>query len=127
MAKRVGLFDKFGISIKKISSIITALMVIIGAVTGMMSWVSAKFANAVAEQISDFREEVKKSDEEQNRAITRLELMNLIQNDPTNTAAIEKMARYYFHVLDGDLYATQKYSDWCREYNGDPSIIIGVE
>lgn len=127
MAKRVGLFDKFEISIKKISGIITALMVVIGAVTGMMSWVSAKFANAVAEQISDFREEVKKSDDEQNKSITRLELMNLIQNDPTNVAAIEKIARYYFHTLDGDWYATQKYSDWCNKYGGDPTIILGAD
>lgn len=127
MAKRVGLFDKFEISIKKISSIIAALTVIIGAVTGIMSWVSANFANAVAEQISDFREEVKRSDEEQNKSITRLELMNLIQNDPTNVAAIEKIARYYFHTLNGDWYATQKYSDWCNEYGGNPTIILGAD
>ena len=127
MAKRVGLFERFDINIRKIAGVVSALAVIIGGLAGISSWASQKFANSVSEQISDFREEVKRSDEEQNKSITRLELMNLIQNDPTNVAAIEKIARYYFHTLNGDWYATQKYSDWCNEYGGDPTIILGAD
>lgn len=118
---------KVGAKIQGLAKIITAATVLLGAISGVSSWVSQQFANAVSSQINDFREEVKKSDMAQNQAITRLELMNLIQNDPTNVAAIEKIARYYFHTLDGDWYATQKYSDWCTQYGGDPSIIIGVD
>lgn len=127
MTKKKFLSEKFTKRLQKIAGVVSALTVLIGGASGLCSWVSQHFANAISEQISDFREEVKESNARRDQAITRLELMNLMQNDPTNVAAIEKIARYYFHTLDGDLYATQKYSDWCREYGGDPSIIIGVE
>ena len=127
MVKGKLLSDKMAKRLKKAATTVSAIMVLAGAASGLCSWISQHFADAVSNQISDFREEVMASNKRRDQAITRLELMNLIQNDPTNVAAIEKMARYYFHTLDGDLYATQKYSDWCREYGGDPSIIIGVE
>lgn len=127
MAKRKLLSEKMSKKLQKTAAVVSATTVLVGAASGVCSWVSQHFTDAVSAQINDFREEVKASDKAQNQAITRLELINLMQNDPTNIAAIEKMARYYFHTLDGDLYATQKYSDWCAEYGGDPSIIIGVD
>lgn len=127
MTKRKLLSDKMSKRLQKVAATVSAITVLVGAASGMTSWVSQHFTDAVSEQISEFREEVKESNVKRDQAITRLELMNLMQNDPTNVAAIEKMARYYFHTLGGDLYATQKYSDWCKEYGGDPSIIIGVD
>lgn len=121
------LFDRVSERMSKIASLISAALVILGALTGIVSWATSQFTNAISSQINEFREEVRDSDKAQDQAITRLELMNLIQTDPTNTTAIEKMARYYFHVLDGDLYMTQKFSDWAREYGGDISIVIGVD
>lgn len=126
MKKRVSLLDKMSDRAKKISAVISAVAIIIGAITGVFSWVSSQFSAAVSSQISDFRNEVKASDDAQNQAITRLELMNLMQSDPYNVVAIEKLARYYFGELNGDQYMTGKYSDWAREYGGDTSIVIGV-
>lgn len=117
--------DKISKKITKISGLVSAVVVISGAVAGVGNWMSAQVTGAISNQLNDFREEVKASDAAQNQAITRLELMNLMQNDPTNIVAIEKMAKYYFGTLDGDQYMTQKYSDWCREYDGDASIAIG--
>ena len=125
MTKRVGFLDRLDKRVHKIAGIISAILVILGSLTGVMTWVSNQFAEAVSHQIESFRVEVEKSDKSQNQAITRLELMNLIQNDPTNVAAIEKMARYYFRTLDGDLYMTSKYSEWARTYGGDVTIVIG--
>ena len=121
------LFDRVSERTSKVASLISAALVILGALTGIVSWATSQFTNAISSQINEFREEVRDSDKTQDQAITRLELMNLIQTDPTNTTAIEKMARYYFQVLDGDLYMTQKFSDWAREYGGDISIVIGVD
>lgn len=121
------LFDRVSERTSKVASLISAALVILGALTGIVSWATSQFTNAISSQINEFREEVRESDKTQDQAITRLELMNLIQTDPTNIAAIEKMARYYFRVLDGDLYMTQKFSDWAREYGGDISIVIGVD
>lgn len=127
MPKKKVFSEKAVKKIKRLAEIVTAITVLIGAASGATSWISQKLSDNISSQINDFREEVRESDEKQNQAITRLELMNLIQNDPTNVAAIEKMARYYFHTLDGDWYATKAYSDWCSQYGGDPSIIIGVD
>lgn len=68
---------------------------------------------------------MQESDKQQNQAITRLELMNLMQTDADNVVAIEKMAKYYFQELDGDLYMTQKVSDWCSAQHRDCSVLIG--
>jgi len=122
---RTSAYDKFDKKIHKWSSTIGAIIAILGALSGIYGWISSQFTNAVTAQIEDFREEVKVSDRAQNQAITRLELMSLIQNDPTNVVAIEKMAKYYFEKLDGDQYMTKMFSDWAREYGGDASIVIG--
>ena len=119
------ILDIFSDRTNKLASIISAMLVIIGVLTGAISWISNHFTSAISAQIEEFRQEVKASDQRQDQAITRLELMNLIQNDPTNIAGIEKLARYYFSDLNGNQYMSGIYSRWCQEYGGDPSIAIG--
>lgn len=110
---------------QRFAKTISAVVVILSAATGICSWVSSQFQSVVSAQIKELTSEIEVSDKKQNQAITRLELMNLIRNDPTNKAAIEKMARYYFITLDGDLYITERYSQWAEKYGGDISIIVG--
>lgn len=124
-AKR-SLYDRFDKRAQRIAGTISAILVIGGAAFGAGAWLNNQVTSAISAQISDFRQEVKKSDEAQNQSITRLELMNLMQNDPTNIVAIEKLARYYFGELNGDQYMTGKYSDWAKKYGGDTSIVVGV-
>ena len=119
------ILDIFSDRTNKIASIISAMLVIIGVLTGAISWISNHFTSAISIQIEEFRQEVKASDQRQDQAITRLELINLIHNDPTNIAGIEKLARYYFSDLNGNQYMSGIYSRWCQEYGGDPSIAIG--
>ena len=118
-------YDKADKKVQRISKSITAIIVIMGAITGACSWVNSQFQEAVASQINEFRDESRAADKRHDQATTRLELMMLIEHDPTNKAAIEKMAKYYFITLDGDLYITQKYSEWAEQYGGDISIIVG--
>lgn len=118
-------YDKADKKLQRLSKTIGAIVAIVSVIMGACSWVNGQFQQAVAIQINEFREESRVADRKHEQAITRLELMNLIQNDPTNKAAIEKMARYYFIVLDGDLYVTERYSEWAEQYGGDISIIIG--
>lgn len=125
MVAKKSLYDKADKKIQRVSSTVSAAIVIIGALSGIFGWISTQITNAISSQINDFRQEVKASDQAQNQAITRLELTNLIKDDPTNVVAIEKMARYYFQEIDGDQYMTKMYSDWAREYGGDTSIVVG--
>ena len=124
VSKRGSLYDKTDKKLQKVAGTIGAIAMILGALTGVYSWISSQFQHAISQQISAFQEEVKASDRENKQAITRVELTILIEHDPTNIAAIEKMAKYYFQDLNGDLYMTQKYSDWARKYGGDISIVV---
>ena len=124
MAKK-SLYDKTDKKLQRISGTIGAIVAIVGAASGLFGWIQSQFTAAISSQIDDFRQEVKSSDAAQNQAITRLELTNLIKNDPTNVVAIEKMGRYYFGELDGDQYMTAMFSKWAKEYGGDASIVVG--
>lgn len=119
------LYDKTDKKLQKAASTIGAIIAIIGAVTGVCSWVSSQFSNAVSAQISDFQQEVRNNDRVNKQAATRTELMVLMAHDSENILAIERMAKYYFQELDGDLYMTQKVSDWCNAHGRDCSAIIG--
>ena len=126
MKPKGSLYDKFDKRAQRLAGTISAILVIGGALFGVGTWIKDQVTGAISSQISDFRQEVKASDDNQNQAITRLELLNLIQGDPTNVVAIEKLAKYYFGELNGDQYMTGKYSDWARAYGGDTSIVIGA-
>lgn len=123
-AKR-SLYDKFDKRAQRIAGTISAIIVIGGALFGVGSWLNDQVTNAIAAQIGDLKTTMQESDKQQNQAITRLELMNLMQTDSNNVVAIEKMAKYYFQELDGDLYMTQKVSDWCAAQHRDCSVLIG--
>lgn len=120
------IFDKLNSRFSKIAGFITSVTVIVGAIMGVCAWVSNQFADAVSAQMQDFRDEVMASNNKQEQSITRVELLMLMEHDPENIVAIEKMARYYFHELGGDLWMTAKYSEWAKQYGGDTSIVIGV-
>lgn len=124
MAKR-SLYDRFDKRAQRIAGTISAVLVIGGAIFGLGAWLNDQVTNAISVQINDLKSSMQESDKQQNQAITRLELMNLMQTDADNVVAIEKMAKYYFQELDGDLYMTQKVSDWCAAQHRDCSVLIG--
>lgn len=117
--------EKADKKLQKWASIVGSIVAILGALTGAFSWINSQFTNAVSNQISGFQQEVRASDQANRQATTRLELMILMEHDTENTVAIERMAKYYFQELDGDLYMTQKVSDWCNAHGRDCSSIIG--
>ena len=124
MAKE-SVYDKADKKLQRVSKTIGAIVALIAAATGICTWVSNQFQNAVSAQISDLTSEIRESDEEQVQAITRIELMMLIEHDPENKVAIEKMAKYYFVDLAGNRYMEERYSAWAAEYGGDISFVIG--
>lgn len=105
------------------SQVVTATTVLIGAVTAVYTALDQQFVNKVSGQIDDLKSEMVSADEKTDRQITRLELMNLIQNQTTNKVEIEKVARHYFVDLGGDWYVSGIYSEWAEEYEGDITFI----
>lgn len=122
---KISLYDKTDKKVQKWAKTISAITIIIGALAGVYSWASAQFAKAVSEQISDFQEEVRSSDAEIQQSVTRVELLALMEHDPDNIVAIEKLAHYYFVELKGDKWMSERYSRYAAEHNIDASFVIG--
>lgn len=118
--------DKISGNMSKIAGIISALLVIVSATTGAMSWVSEQLSADISSKFASLESEIKTANTKTETQITRLELLNLIHNQPENIAEIEKIAKYYFQDLGGDWYMTGIYSKWCSQYGGDPKIAAGV-
>lgn len=125
MAAKKSLYDKADKKVQRWAKTISAAAIIIGAVAGVCSWVSNQFAEAVSRQIGEFQQETREADAEMQQSITRVELLGLMEHDPDNTVAIEKLAKYYFTVLEGDKWMSERYSRYAREHNIDASFVIG--
>lgn len=123
MAKKF-LYDKVDKKLQRASGTIGAIIVVIGAISGVFGWIQNQFTNAISTQINDFRQEVKTSNDSQDLAIMRLELMNLIQNNPDNTVEIEMLGKKYFNPpYNGDSYMSVIYSEWAKARGLDTSFI----
>lgn len=118
------LYDKADKKLQRISGTVGAAVVIMGAMSGVFGWIQSQFTNAISTQINDFRQEVKASNDSQDLAIMRLELMNLIQNNPDNTVEIEMLGKKYFNPpYNGDSYMSVVYSQWANQRGLDTSFI----
>lgn len=117
------LFDKMSDRAGKIAGLVSSALIIIGAITGTVSWAQSQFTSAISSQIEDFRQEVKASNESQDLAIMRLELMQLMESDPDNIVEIEMLGKKYFQA-GGNSYMSRMFSDWAKEHGGDTSIVI---
>lgn len=117
-------YDKADKKLQRVSGTIGSIIVIIGAVSGLFGWIQSQFTNAISAQINDFRQEVKASNDSQDLAIMRLELMNLIENNPENTVEIEMLGKKYFNPpYNGDSYMSVVYSNWANARGLDTSFI----
>ena len=118
-------YDKADRKLQRVSKTVGAIVALIAAATGVCTWVSTQFQNAVSAQINDLATEIRESDEDQTTALARLELLGLMEHDPDNTVAIEKLARHYFVDLSGNSWMSERYSKYAREHNLDASFVIG--
>ncbi len=117
-------FGKISENLKKISAVISAIGVIIGAFVGVGGWIVNQVNAESNEQIQALEARLDEAHKESQLGITRLELQGLINDTPENRTEIEKLARYYFLELDGDTYMTSMYSKWATEYGGNIEFVL---
>lgn len=122
--KKENQFGKISENLKKISAVISAIGVIIGAFVGVGGWIVNQVNAESNEQIQALEARLDEAHKESQLGITRLELQGLINDTPENRAEIEKLARYYFLELDGDTYMTSMYSKWATEYGGNIEFVL---
>ena len=122
--KKENQFGKISENLKKISAVISAIGVIIGAFVGVGGWIVNQVNAESNEQIQALEARLDEAHKESQLGITRLELQGLINDTPENRTEIEKLARYYFLELHGDTYMTSMYSKWATEYGGNIEIVL---
>ena len=118
--KKINIPDK----VKSIAELISATIVIGTALIGAGQWMVHQINSSVNARVDALEQKIDDNQEENKLAITRLELMTLMQHDPNNIVEIEKLGRYYFQELSGDRWMSSVYSDWARQYGGDISIVV---
>lgn len=123
-AKTETKIKRLGSKITGVSKVLSAIVAIIGVASGVCAWVSSQFQSAVSAQLTELQGQIETNDKQMELQITRLELLNLIHNQPNNKVEIEKVARHYFSDLGGDWYMTGIYSEWAAAHSGDVSFVI---
>lgn len=114
---------------------VTAVVSIVIGLIFCVGYGLGRMVNRINRGLDERLENIKETIEENERAaqerahardlsLCRLELSDLMNNDPDNTVAIRKKARHYFCELNGNEYMSERYSHWANEYdNGDLSIL----
>ena len=105
--------DKKPISenIKSLAAVISALTVICTAATGCAAFVANKMSADIDARIQPLATKIDAIEMD----TTRIQLIDMIREEPDNEDSILKLARHYFVDLSGDWYATALFQDWCAE------------
>lgn len=103
--------------IQALAGFITACGVIIGAVAALTGFISTSINSGVTERLDALESGLNgiKLD------TTRLQLLDLIQNDPGNVEAILELADSYFIEQGGDGYMFAKFARWADSQGVDIS------
>lgn len=110
--------------LKLLVSIGTSVVAVVGALIAGFVYVTTQVNAVIDERVDKMEAGLKSQLDEQKLSLTRLELMTLIQSDPTNKVEIERLARDYFINLNGNSYVSSVYTKWCEEYGGDIAIAV---
>ena len=114
---------------------VTAIVSIAVGLVFIVGWIIdkaiVKVNKNIDDSLSEIKEDIAKNElaaQERSRAhdrsLCRLELSDLMTNDPDNTVAIRKKARHYFCELKGNDWMGDRYSYWANKYDhGDLSIL----
>ena len=68
-------------------------------------------------QIKKELKSIKSVQDETILRVTRMELLHLLEKQPTNTDAILHVAEYYFIELNGNAYAHALFEKWAVKHN----------
>lgn len=109
--------------VKDIAAFISAVLVIVTAFIGAGHWIVKEVTASTNDRIDALEEKIENNDKESKLAILRLELITLMESDPTNVVEIEKVAKSYFGN-GGDWYMTSLYSRYAKEYGADTSFVV---
>lgn len=104
-------------SIKKISTLVSAVVVIFTTCASVLVWAQ----NKLTEHLDGRMASIESTVNEIRQDTVRLQLDNLINNDSENIESILTVAKTYFIDMNGDWYMTEKFKRWGSEHSVDLS------
>lgn len=110
--------------IKDLSALISAIIVVGGALIGGGKWLLSEINASTNARVDALESKIDDNNARDELATTRLELMILMEHDPDNTIEIEKLAKHYFGDLNGNSYLTSIFSKWCRKHGANCEIVL---
>ena len=112
-------------NVQDLAGFITAMAVIFGGLIAAGRWIVVEINASVNARVSALEQKIDNNQTTNEQAITRLELMELMEDDPDNVIEIEKLAKKYFNPpMNGNSYMTGQISQWCGEHGVDCGTII---
>ena len=109
--------------VKDTAAFISAVLVIFTALIGAGQWIVHEVTAATNSRVDALEQKIDSNQKDNKLAILRLELLTLMESDPTNVVEIEKVAKSYFSN-GGDWYMTGLYSRYAKEYGADTSFVV---
>ena len=107
-----------------IAAVTVAIGTLGGAIVAAGDWIISEVSAQSNQRIDQLQDEINDHQKAQQLVATRVELMLLMEHDPTNKVEIERLARHYFVDLGGNAWMSSRYSRWCAEYGGDISVVV---
>lgn len=112
--------------VQKVAKFLGAIATIVGIMIGCGTWIVAQVDSALAARIDQQTETLQnnveflltktdKHEAEADLTFMRLELMMLINTDPTNVVEIKKLYQSY-REHGGNHYAASVIQRWCKTY-----------
>lgn len=134
MKKIKSKWDSLDKNIQKWATRLGAIATIVGVLTAgggfLIHQVDTAVATRIETQTTELQQEVKTlsvkmeaNDKQSEIQLTRLELMMLMEHDPSNTVEIEKVAHHYFVDQGANSYISSLYNKWCHAYGGNCEIM----
>lgn len=121
----------FGWETSKVTAVVSIIVVAISVSGYVIDRAINKINENLDSKLAGIKEDIAKNEEAaqarsrtHDRSLCRLELSDLMNNDPDNTVAIRKKAHHYFCELQGNDWMGDRYSQWATQYdNGDLTIL----
>lgn len=117
-------FERLRKHLDAIATVTVAVGTLGGALVAAGNWIIAEVSAQSNQRIDQLQDEINDHQKAQQLATTRVELMLLMEHDPTNKVEIERLARHYFLDLGGNAWMSSRYSRWCAEHGGDASVVV---
>ena len=110
-------------TIKSMAELISAVVVVGSTLFACGHWIVGEVSSATNKRIDVLEAKIDDNQSKNELSNIRLELMVLMEHDPTNTIEIEKLAKRYVEK-GGNSYILGLFSNWCKEYSAGCEVVL---